>query len=151
LTDDTPRDRRPYDFWQVLTVCGLTLICVHLILETGEIKQQIQSTHSSVRPILDFIRDFQRDVSKSTLCVTHGNSFELHQVGGFVAKYYGDAGMLSRAVDTDITRYALSDGVIQLGMDYGMVIARVSWRDRIFLAGAPAGWGITMDELVGKR
>lgn len=137
-----------YAFWQVAVLLLMFLSLARMVLDIEGLYREARSRIGTIRPILDLARDVHADISKSTLCVMHDRSFEIHRVGGKAVKYYGGQGKLIRESDTGSDQYPLMQGSVTLGMDYGMIISRVMWQNRLYLFGAPPGWGITREELL---
>ena len=137
-----------YRFWQVAVVLIMSILIGKMALDLSRLQKEVAGLRGTVQPILDLSRDVRADISKSTFCLTHDKLFEIHRVDGKTSKIYGAPGVLVRESDTDLCRYALREGTVQIGMDYGMIIARVVWRDRLYLFGAPPGWAITREEFL---
>ena len=141
---------RPYRLWQVVVIFGMLLLMGKMIFDLDGIRNDAIGFAAAARPMFDLARDVRSDIGKSTLYVTHDKIFELHRFSGETAKYSGASGAILRETDSGTTAYAISGGSIQFGMDYGMIIAKVSWHARFFVFGAPPGWAITREEMLSQ-
>lgn len=137
-------------FRQILILLLILISIGGMITHSSRLFNQAREACREAHPLLDLTRDVHADISKSTLCVTHDGVSELHRIGGQMIKYYCNPASLIRETDTGTARYELREGSVALGMDHGMIISRLVWRNHLFLFGAPPGWAITREEFLSQ-